>query len=367
MRLVGEFSVSLFSDLRGLVVFTCLVVVTGCTVVGPRSISSGRLDYNAAIADTNSQQLLMAIVRNRFQEEVSLLAVSSVTANVKMRSTGAVDVGLGNAENFEGNLVPFSAGVYYEENPTISYIPVSSQKYIRHLASPISVGSLARLSTALSESGPLFELLVKSVNGIYNPDFMHEGVEVDPDFSRLAQSLSRLSQGHRLHWVEVGAQPEAFAIVVTDYADGFFDDVLTLTDLLGIEAPADTSEDLILPISLAVHGREMGAVGITTRSVMRLVEIFSAAVEVPAQADRHVQRYPALGPMAEHLRIRASNREPENATVAVRFRDYWYYIDSSDQHSKGAFRMLSALWSVVISEGAAGTTAAPVLTVPVSG
>jgi hypothetical protein len=365
MRRAVELPGNLVGFRIGIAVF--LLLLAGCTVVGPRSISSGRLDYNAAIADTNSQQLLMAIVRNRFQEEVSLLSVSTVTANVKMRSSGAVEVGVGDVEGYQGNLVPFSAGVYYEENPTISYVPVSSQKYIHHLASPISVGSLARLSAALSGSASLFELLVKSVNGIYNPDFMHEGVEVDADFSRLTRSLSRLSHGHRLHWVEVDAQPESFAIVVTDYADDYLDDVQTVTELLGVAAPTDTSEDLVLSISLAVHGRELGAVGITTRSVMRLVEIFSAAVEVPERYADQAQRYPALGPMAEGLRIRASSGEPEDAAVAVRYRGNWYYIDSRDRRSKSAFRLLSALWSVVISEGASGTSAAPVLTVPVSG
>ena len=93
MRRAFELPSNLLGFRIGIAVFRLLLA--GCTVVGPRSISSGRLDYNAAIADTNSQQLLMAIVRNRFQEEVSLLYVSSVTANVKMRSSGAVEVGLG--------------------------------------------------------------------------------------------------------------------------------------------------------------------------------------------------------------------------------------------------------------------------------
>jgi hypothetical protein len=362
-RLIKPLSVPTFAAAG---IWMAALLLTGCTLVGPGSISSGRLDYNAAIADTASQQLLMAIVRNRFQEEASLLAVSSVTANVKMRSGGGVEVGIGDTESFEGNLVPFSAGMYYEENPTISYVPVASQQYIRQLASPISVGSLARLATALSEPVSLFELLVASINGIYNPDFLHEGLAPDPRFGEIVTLFSSLSRGQRLHWVELSDMEETFAIVITDYGDDSLPMVDRLTTLLGIDMPADGS-DLVMPVSLAVHGRDSGAIGITTRSVMRLVEIFSASVELSEKEVGYAQLYPPLGPVGEGLRIRQAKHQPEGSSLAVRFRGAWYYIDGRDRKSKGNFRLLSALWSVVISEGAAGISAAPVLTVPVSG
>ncbi|HBE92527.1 MAG TPA: hypothetical protein DDW55_08355 [Gammaproteobacteria bacterium] len=107
-------------------VISCIIgsLLAGCNTVGSDAIRSGRLTYNSAIAETNSQQMLMAIVHNRYAEESHLLAVASVTANVRVRTGAAVEVGVGNNENFAGNLVPFSATAVYEENPTISYVPV---------------------------------------------------------------------------------------------------------------------------------------------------------------------------------------------------------------------------------------------------
>jgi hypothetical protein len=166
--------------------------------------------------------------------------------------------------------------------------------------------------------------------------------------------------------VETG-EDESFAIVITDYADGFQADVETLLALLGIEYDLGFTGDIVMPVSLAVHGRDDGAIGITTRSVLRLVEIFSAAVEVPEGDIHRAQTYPPLGPMVEGLRIRQARREPENASLAVRFREGWYYIPDDDRISKGYFRLLTVLWSVVISEGSAGASGAPLLTVPVSG
>lgn len=39
------------------------VFLSGCTVVGPSAVRHGRLAYNAAINETNSQQMLMFVVQ----------------------------------------------------------------------------------------------------------------------------------------------------------------------------------------------------------------------------------------------------------------------------------------------------------------
>jgi len=67
--------------------------------VGPTAIRSGRLAYNDAITETNNQQLLMNVIHNRYEERE--------------------------------NLVPFSAGAVYEENPTISYTLVDGENYAK--------------------------------------------------------------------------------------------------------------------------------------------------------------------------------------------------------------------------------------------
>jgi len=58
----------------------------GCAVVGPRSISMGRADYNAAINKTEDEKMLMAIVKGRYGETTSLLSVNGVAANVRFNA-----------------------------------------------------------------------------------------------------------------------------------------------------------------------------------------------------------------------------------------------------------------------------------------
>ena len=64
-----------------------LWVLAGCAVVGPSSINMGRASYNEAINKTEDEQLLTSIVRGRYGELYSLLAVTGVAANIRSAPT----------------------------------------------------------------------------------------------------------------------------------------------------------------------------------------------------------------------------------------------------------------------------------------
>ena len=56
---------------------------------------------------------------------------------------------------------------------------------------------------------------------------------------------------------------------------------------------------------------------------------------------------------------------PSNATVAIRFRDRWFYIDASDTKSKRAFQFLRTFVGIRLADPTASRQA-PVLTLPVN-
>jgi hypothetical protein len=344
------------------------VVLNACTIVGPKAIRSGRLTYNEAITETNNQQLLLAILHNRYDQTVNLLAVSAITANVRVSTSADVQIGIGDSDNFEGNLVPFSAGAVYEENPTISYIPVAGSKYLRQLTSPIPISALAQLSATMMDPGPIYRGLISSVNGIRNPDFLFPGNEPDPRFERVINLLGELIRAQRIHWVTESKNTDSLSIAIRrrDQADDT--QVEELLRLLGVSAPGTNAPVITLPVSLALEGRDSRGIGITTRSISSLMQILSAAVEIPERDKDNgsAAGYPPLGPVGSKLRIRQADHKPDHATVAVPFRDGWFYIDERDGSTKRFFRILTALWSVAISDTAGASSRAPVLTVPVS-
>jgi len=342
-------------------------LLAGCSVLGPSAIHNGRLAYNEAISETDNQQLLLAIIHNRYEEQVNLLMVASVTANVRVRTSSTVQLGFGSTDDYTGNLVPFSAAGVYEENPTISYVPVSGEKYTRQLMSPLPISLLARFAETMTNPAPVYTALVANINNLHNPDFLITPAQPDPDFDRVVSLMSALTQAQCLHWIE-DPQDRSYSIVIDNYTPVYTAKVTELLELLGLPAARDEAGRVILPVSLALHGRDNGGIGIITRSVFDLGEILSASIEVPEhEKDSGIATlYPPTGLAGKNLRIRHATEEPAHAYIRVKHRDNWFYIDETDQPTKQYFRLMSTLWSLTISESAAKGAAAPVLTVPVS-
>jgi hypothetical protein len=117
-----------------------------------------------------------------------------------------------------------------------------------------------------------------------------------------------------------------------------------------------------------LDGKDSGGIGISTRSLFELLEILSSAVELPEQdrAGGAAVSYPSPGMLAKQLRVHYAKTKPSHASVAVKYRGGWFYIDEKDQATKQFFRILTTLLAVNIAESTEGASAAPVLTVPVS-
>lgn len=344
----------------------CLIVsaLSGCATLGPSSISMGRGDYNEAINRTEDEQMLLSIVKGRYGEKFTLLAVNSVAANVRFRGNAGVQAGFGPNENFAGNLVPFSGGVVYEENPTVSYAPVQGEKYLRQLMSPVPLDILILFVRSETYSETYLTLMVDRINKLRNPDFLSS--EPDPRFQRFISLNLELYKAGVLQWVTDATRDEGYAIWIADYAPNYSEKVREYLNLLGLRDLQSGSQDIVLPIYSSFAGTGSG-VAISTRSTFDLIQILRAAVAVPQEhADAGLAiSYPEVGLAGKNIRIHSSKDKPETAVVAVRYLGYWFYIDASDVDTKIYYETLHALWSVTIAT-AVDNTSHPVLTIPAS-
>jgi hypothetical protein len=313
--------------------------------------------------------MLMSVVRGRYGETFSLLAVTGVAANVRFGANAGVELGFGPNENYDGNLVPFSGGLAYEENPTITYAPVQGEQYVRQLLSPIPLDILLLLVRSISEPGQMIALLVNRVNDLRNPDFLPApSAKPDPRFMRYVELVTELRQAGVMVWVEDPRKEVEFVVVISDYAPRYSQTVREYLALIGLQMPADESKDIVLPVYFALKGKDLGGIGISTRSTLDLIEILRAAIELPQKHNRPGMaiNYPPMGLAGKDIRIRSSADKPKTASLAVKYRGYWFYIDETDQPTKLFFRAVRLFWSVSIASSAEARTAAPVLTIPVS-
>jgi hypothetical protein len=345
-----------------------LCTFSGCSVVGPASINMGRASYNEAINSTEDEQMLLTIVKGCYGETFSLLAVSGVVANVRFRTNAAVQVGFGSGENYAGNLVPFSGGLVYEENPTITYEPVYGEHYLRQLMSPIPLDLLVLSVRAGRQSAQQYTMLVKRINNLRNPDYLDAPyAQPDPRFQRFVELNMELDKAGVLDILADPREEVPFDILIRDYVPAYSEKVREYLSLLGIPMPVDESKNIILPVYFAVKGRDLHGIAISTRSTADLIQILRATVKIPQEhADAGLaMNYPRPGLAGKDIHIHASKDKPKRAAVAVKHRGYWFYIDDTDMRSKLFYKTVRALWSVSIAASGDRRTA-PVLTIPAS-
>lgn len=345
-----------------------MFVLSSCTGVGPRVISMGRPDYNAAINQTEDEQMLLSIVKGRYGETFSLLAVRGVTANVRFATRAGIDVGFGPSDSYSGNLVPFSGGLAYEENPTITYAPVQGEKYIWQLLTPIPLDFLLLVMQSSELGSSYFRMFVNRINDIRNPEFLPLPMsKPDPRFHRVVEITRVLLSADVMHWVANPEKGIAFDILITDYAPTYSEKVREYLSLLRQPMPANESKDIIIPTYFTVKSQDLNGIAISTRSTGDLIQILRAAVEIPQEHKKSevTIEYPPMGLVGKNIRIHSSKDKPERASVAITYRGYWFYIDDADIPTKVFYQTVRTLWSVSIS-ASVDSSATPVLTVPVS-
>ncbi len=359
------------TSLAGPFAALAVIFLAGCNQLGPASIRNGRSLYNRAIIDSGDRQTLEMIARLRYGESVGLLAVSSVTANIRVRATAGTEFGAwGNDREVAGNLVPFSTGFAYEENPTISYTPIDGAAYVRELLSPIPIDLVFLLLGARPDKGMNMIALIESINGIRNRAFVIDPDQQDDRFLAIVDGITELSRYGTVNWARTAPGERGFALVISRYAPDHTEAVTDLLELVGVPTDAvGTGQDVILPtwLSDGTTSRR-GGLAIKTRSIFDLLTIAGASMEVPPE---HVEAgwvtsYPELGAVGDMIRIQCSESAPEAAMVAVEHHGWWYYIDATDTASKESFRLIQTLVSVRIAESAKADAQLPILTVPVS-
>lgn len=343
--------------------------LAACTSIGPSSLISGRGEYTEAIAISNDRQILSYIVAMRYTQSTTLLTVSSITANFNVVANTTAQFGFGPDKNYVGNIVPLAAGIAYEENPTISYTPVQGEKYIRQLLSPIPLDLTVLLSRAARSIGEMMTMLVRSINGIRNPDFltMHSS-QPDSDFTRVSELFDELWDAGSLELVQSDDDPVQFSLALFDYAPHQVEQVRELSTLLDLPEPKTPGADWGIPLHSSIEGRGLDGIALQIRSVHDLMLIAAASIDVPEEHQTRgvADTFPPLGPVGNYIRIHHSKEKPANVSVAVKYRGWWFYIEETDQTSKRFFQLVEMLTGARIADAGHSKRIAPLLTIPVS-
>ena len=77
-------------------IIVVLIFVGGCSQLGPKVLTSGRPLYNIAVQETEAQQLLLNIVRQRYRDPVLFLDVTSISSGFSRQAVAGLSGNTGS-------------------------------------------------------------------------------------------------------------------------------------------------------------------------------------------------------------------------------------------------------------------------------
>src|SRR5450432_1931333 len=170
-----------------------LLALTGCQSIGPHTVATDRFDYSSAIADSWKQQTLLNIVKIRYLDLPVFVDVSSVVAGYSLQTGITVGGTLSTEKAIQGNFFNGSGQAVYTDRPTITYTPLTGQKFLRGLITPIEPKNIFFMLQSGYAADFILGLTVESINGVRNRSTAGGTVrEADPDFLRALQLMREL-------------------------------------------------------------------------------------------------------------------------------------------------------------------------------
>jgi hypothetical protein len=344
-----------------IVVFGIAVLGSGCGSLGPSSVSHDRFDYNLAISESVKNQMLLNMVKLRYGDMPVFVEVSSVISQYALENNINYNYTWVTAIPVQGP----SVGGYnrYSERPTITYAPLSGEKFTRSLMTPISPSTLIFLVQSGKSVDFVFYLCAQSVNGINNRyDGPMRSVSINPDFVELLARLRRIQQSGMIGMrVQKDGNNQASVFYFgKDVSPEIAEDIAWVKQKLGLNPQVNEFK--------VVYGStaQPDEIAILSRSVMEVLVQQASSIEVSADDLKQNRAYAVAktgDPLTEQMsvRIRSGKGKPADAFVSVSYRDKWFWIEDTDFRSKQIFSSLTVLLSLMDSDKGANQ---PVISVP---
>jgi hypothetical protein len=346
------------------------MVLTGCASIGPRTVARDRFDYITAISSSWKSQMLLNLVKLRYGDAPVFLDVASVINQYGIEGT------LGFSGSWTDNARPpwpytalynwFGSG-RYAERPTITYSPLSGEKFARSLMTPVPPAAVLNFLQAGYPVDVVLRLAVHSINGIQSRYGGGARMrEADPEFYTLVEKLRSIQQSGDLGMRVRRTGEQTSTLIVfsrkpTPAIQAARDEV---RKLLGIDPKAE--EFRVVYGSVASDDQE---VAILTRSMLEILIDLASYIEVPTGSTMEGRTFPTPAaevvngtPVPPLIRILSSRENPGNAFAAVPYQQDWFWIDDKDLPSKRMFSFIMFLFTLTETGDKQG---APIITVPV--
>ncbi len=144
-----------------------VLLLTGCASVGPPTITRDRFDYVTTISDSWKRQMLLNLLKVRYADAPVFMDVASVISSYSLEG----DISL------SGQHAPPGRGRHLRQRgrhrplrgqPTITYQPLTGDKFAKSMMAPIPVTGLLFLLQSGYAADLVLRICVNSINGLDN-------------------------------------------------------------------------------------------------------------------------------------------------------------------------------------------------------
>jgi len=403
------------------------IALSGCTTLGPYALDETRLRYNEVVKRTTEEQLLLNIVRLRYTDTPSSLQVSAIAAQFeRAQSVGVTPffTSAGADINRSYTTVLPQAQISGADRPTFTLTPLDDQEFTRKLFTPLPLDGVIYLAKTTWPIATVFRLYLENLNWISNaqtasgptpqqaPDFSEflHGMEV----LQLLQDRSEIVFGVEERQEAVGGPLPAASVSAHDIVEAAKNGydyrpdekgvTWTLTrktqqpvlriDPQALESPEvqdfvrvfhlkpglrqyDITEEALNPFPSTFPEEGVTKLDLETRSLLQALYYVCHGVDIPSEhaargwitvtRDNNGQPFDWTFLTRGFFQVRSvkADKRPASAHVAVRYKDYWFYIDETDQATKSTFTLLMELARLELTSGKASS--GPQLTLPIGG
>lgn len=339
-----------------------LLAVAGCKSIGPGTVKRDRMHYSSAVADSWKEQLLLNIVKTRYGDAPAFLEVASVVAGYSLETGVSLD-GQYTPAGLSGDT--FAAGgvsAKYTDRPTISYTPMTGERFARSLVSPVPLDSLIFKIQGGVPADFLLRITAQSIEGHHNQGIYGGQFQPgDASFVRLLQLIRTLSQSRAIeseiikHNERVETWIRFHAVAPTN--TGLAEAVSELKALWGIPPALDR-----VRVVFGTVAPEPEVIGLRTRSLLQILGTLGGGVQIP---EKHTAKGGVVTVAASQppggFAVHSGEKKPDGAFVAVPYEGQWFWIASEDLVSKTTLSLVTVLFSFLDNSG---KQSAPVLTIP---
>ena len=351
---------------RALVAAAAGPLLAGCLGLGPKSVPADRFDYSSSIADSWKQQTLLNIVKVRYMDLPVFVDVASIVAGYSMETSANVGGQISSSDAIQRNSLVLGAAGKFTDRPTITYVPLTGEKFVRGLITPIDPKHIFFMLQAGYAADFILALTVESINGVRNRTTTG-GVarEADPEFTRVIELLRDVQAAGAFGMRVEEDKVKGSTAVVFFRRDDVSPDVLAKAAEIRrlLKMPAEPQKFTLTYSPLRGADNELT---VNSRSMLQIMGAFASYLDVP---EEHIQDKSALrafegAPDEEKkgkVRIRSGTSKPSGAFAAVPYRGHWFWIDESDWLSK---RALTAIMFFFTIAETGSSDRLPLITIP---